>query len=129
MTAKSKPAMIWGVALIVLGGLFLAGNVGWIPDLSPNLWALLFAGALPGRVLAEDDVGLTRAVGSVGWTGERARLSASLIRAFADGCERAVVIEAGDHLVAEDLRAAGIAAEIIAVRNGVESACPPSVSR
>jgi len=37
-----------------------------------------------GRVLAEDDVGLTRAVGTVGWTGERARASASLIRAFDD---------------------------------------------
>ena len=37
-----------------------------------------------GRVLAEDDVGLTRAVGTLGWTGERARLSASLIRAVAD---------------------------------------------
>ena len=37
-----------------------------------------------GRVLAEDDIGLTRAIGTVGWTGERARLSASLIRAFAD---------------------------------------------
>ncbi len=37
-----------------------------------------------GRVLAEDDVGLTRAVGTVGWTGDRARVSASVIRAFAD---------------------------------------------
>lgn len=37
-----------------------------------------------GRVLAEDDVGLTRAVGTVAWTGARARASASLIRAFAD---------------------------------------------
>lgn len=37
-----------------------------------------------GRVLAEDDVGLTRAVGTVGWRGERARLSGSIIRSFAD---------------------------------------------
>lgn len=37
-----------------------------------------------GRVLAEDDIGLTRAIGTVGWTGERARVSASIIRAFAD---------------------------------------------
>ena len=37
-----------------------------------------------GRLLAEDDVGLTRAIGTVGWTGRRARLSGSLIRAFAD---------------------------------------------
>jgi LPS-assembly protein len=37
-----------------------------------------------GRLLAEDDIGLTQAVGTVGWTGERARVSASLIRSFSD---------------------------------------------
>ncbi|MEL7025673.1 MAG: LPS assembly protein LptD, partial [Pseudomonadota bacterium] len=37
-----------------------------------------------GRLLAEDDVGLTRAIGTVGWSNDRLRLSGSLIRAFAD---------------------------------------------
>ncbi|MDJ1007036.1 MAG: LPS assembly protein LptD [Paracoccaceae bacterium] len=37
-----------------------------------------------GRLLAEDDVGLTRAIGTLAWTGPRARASASFIRAFTD---------------------------------------------
>lgn len=37
-----------------------------------------------GRVLAEDDVGLTRAIGTVGWSNDRTRLSGSIIRSFAD---------------------------------------------
>ncbi|MEM9709114.1 MAG: LPS assembly protein LptD [Pseudomonadota bacterium] len=37
-----------------------------------------------GRVLAEDDVGLTRAFGTVGWSDRRTRLNGSLIRAFND---------------------------------------------
>ncbi|MEL7107060.1 MAG: LPS assembly protein LptD [Pseudomonadota bacterium] len=37
-----------------------------------------------GRLLAEDDVGLTRAIGTIGWSNERTRLSGSIIRSFAD---------------------------------------------
>lgn len=37
-----------------------------------------------GRLLAEDDVGLTRALGTVSWQNERVRLSGSIIRSFAD---------------------------------------------
>ncbi len=36
--------IFWGIVLILLGGLFLTRNLGYIPDLSPILWSLVFAG-------------------------------------------------------------------------------------
>lgn len=35
----------WGIVLIVLGGLFMAQNLGWIGEISAAVWAGLFAGA------------------------------------------------------------------------------------
>lgn len=36
---------IWGIALILVGGLFLLENLGFIAAFSPTVWAVLFAGA------------------------------------------------------------------------------------
>lgn len=38
--------IFWGAILILIGGLFLAQNMGYnLPGLSPSLWAILFGGA------------------------------------------------------------------------------------
>ena len=34
--------LFWGIMLILLGGFFLAVNLGWVPALSENIWAILF---------------------------------------------------------------------------------------
>ncbi len=40
--------IVWGLALVLIGGLFLTRNMGIIPDLSPILWSFLFAAASIG---------------------------------------------------------------------------------
>jgi hypothetical protein len=45
MSTKSRQKQInvvWGLVLVLLGGFFLAEQVGFIPDLSPGIWSLLF---------------------------------------------------------------------------------------
>jgi hypothetical protein len=37
--------IFWGIALLLLGGFFLAVNLGMIPGLGANTWAFVFAGA------------------------------------------------------------------------------------
>jgi hypothetical protein len=36
--------VLWGILLILAGGLFLAQNLGFFADLAPSVWALIFAG-------------------------------------------------------------------------------------
>ncbi len=36
--------IFWGIVLILLGGFFLTRNLGYLPDLSPIIWSLLFVG-------------------------------------------------------------------------------------
>jgi hypothetical protein len=36
--------MIWGIILIIAGGLFLAQNMGWIGEIPDQLWKFIFAG-------------------------------------------------------------------------------------
>ncbi len=36
--------LIWGLALIFAGGLFLAQNLGLLPNLSPQVWVIFFTG-------------------------------------------------------------------------------------
>lgn len=46
VTMKRKQLnMVWGFVLVLLGGFFLAEQVGVIDDLSADVWALLFAAA------------------------------------------------------------------------------------
>lgn len=46
ITMKHKQLnMVWGLVLVLLGGFFLAEQVGLIDDLSADVWALLFAAA------------------------------------------------------------------------------------
>jgi len=42
---KKRSNLIWGVALIVFGGLFLLQNLGLFPEFAPIVWGLVFAGA------------------------------------------------------------------------------------
>lgn len=37
--------VFWGFILILLGGLFLAQNLGYISDLAASIWSIIFAGA------------------------------------------------------------------------------------
>jgi hypothetical protein len=40
---KERSRYIWGFALILIGGFLLAVTTGLIPDISANLWAVVFA--------------------------------------------------------------------------------------
>ena len=43
---KAKPVnIIWGIALVIIGGLFLAYNLGAFGTLPLNFWLVAFAGA------------------------------------------------------------------------------------
>ncbi len=42
---KKRSNLIWGIALIVFGGLFLLQNLGLFPEFAPIVWGLVFAGA------------------------------------------------------------------------------------
>lgn len=37
--------LIWGIVLILFGGLFLVQNLGWLPEFAPLVWGAIFAGA------------------------------------------------------------------------------------
>jgi len=37
--------LIWGIALIVFGGLFLVQNLGLFPEFAPTMWGAIFAGS------------------------------------------------------------------------------------
>lgn len=37
-------SMIWGLALIIAGGIFLAENLGYVPHLANQVWVFVFAG-------------------------------------------------------------------------------------
>ena len=34
--------LIWGIVLILAGGLFLVQNLGWFGDISPSIWTMIF---------------------------------------------------------------------------------------
>lgn len=40
--SKRRVDLIWGLVLVVLGGLFLGETMGWIPELTAVLWAGIF---------------------------------------------------------------------------------------
>jgi hypothetical protein len=40
---NARANAFWGLFLLLLGGLFLALNLGWLPLLSTNVWAVIFA--------------------------------------------------------------------------------------
>ncbi len=35
--------LVWGIVLILAGGLFLVQNLGWFGDFSPSVWTIIFA--------------------------------------------------------------------------------------
>ena len=78
-----------GELALTFGRIFrFDGNAVLADDVADWLAAIRLAGLdgfeAYGRLLAEDDVGLTRAIGTVGWANDRVRVSGSLIRAFTD---------------------------------------------
>lgn len=38
----NRGILIWGIALILVGGLILAQNLGWIGESAPSTWAMVF---------------------------------------------------------------------------------------
>jgi hypothetical protein len=42
MKAK-RMNLIWGIVLILAGGLFLVQNMGWFGEISPSIWTMIFA--------------------------------------------------------------------------------------
>lgn len=42
---NKRSNLIWGIALILFGGLYLLENLGLIPEFAPAVWGLIFAGA------------------------------------------------------------------------------------
>lgn len=41
---QKRNNLIWGIALILFGGVYLLENLGLIPELAPTVWGVVFAG-------------------------------------------------------------------------------------